>query len=82
MLHAIFLLTETAQSKVVRAGKQKLVYTLIDKNCPQHFYSSRHDIAVLFDLSWQFGFATFAAYLIGIAAAVFNVNATVSQFSY
>ncbi|CAM0138051.1 unnamed protein product [Umbelopsis sp. WA50703] len=50
MLHAIFLLTETAQSKVVRA--------------------------VLFDLSWQFGFATFAAYLIGIAAAVFNVNAT------
>lgn len=31
-------------------------------------------IVVIFDLSWQFGFGTFAAYLIGIATAVFDVS--------
>ncbi|CAO3680691.1 unnamed protein product [Umbelopsis ramanniana] len=53
MLHAIFLLTEVVQSKIVRS--------------------------FIFDLSWQFGFGTFAAYLIGIATAVFDSNTVVTR---
>ena len=30
---------------------------------------------VIFEFSWQFGFGAFAAYLIGIAVAVFDVGA-------
>jgi hypothetical protein len=30
---------------------------------------------VIFEFSWQFGFGAFAAYLIGIAVAVFDVSA-------
>ncbi|KAH8555416.1 hypothetical protein BGW37DRAFT_525484 [Umbelopsis sp. PMI_123] len=53
MLHAIFLLTDSARSMIVRS--------------------------FIFDLSWQFGFGTLAAYLIGIASAVFDSNAVVTR---
>ncbi|GAB5587730.1 hypothetical protein Unana1_02630 [Umbelopsis nana] len=35
--------------------------------------------SIIFEISFQFGFGTFAAYLIGIASAVFNSNTVVTR---
>jgi hypothetical protein len=74
MLHAVFLLTATVQSQIARSSKSK-EKDLFNRVVQLDSHTNESTISiVIFEISFQFGFGTFAAYLIGIASAVFNVR--------